>query len=327
MRRSSARDFHFLVSSTSTLCARHTVGNLTQLNSQGLIVRAGEPNDSFSAPAMPLPAVIGNMFIFMFAGHEANANTLMFILLLLACHPSIQKHLQQDIDEALSNTTSTGQQWSYKSIYPALTDNMVGAVINETFRVASVLPFLPKIIPKGSPQSINIAGRTHVLPPNTLIVVNTSATHQHPKHWPQPPNSQLPAGVSNPVASFNPRYWLGPRDAYEQGSYQPRGFLHPRLGTFIPFSDGSRGCLGKKFALVELSALLVRIFSEYSVELAVDVDEHKSSKANLKERWAKARANAEYQLSAGVEFDVSLRFQGTVPTNFVRRGQELYADM
>ena len=192
---------------------------------------------------------MGNLFIFMFAGHEANANTLMFTLLLLACHPSIQKLLQQDIDKIQSHATSDDHNWSYESIYPALTESMVFAVINETLRVASVLPFLPKIGPKGSPQSIKIADHTHIIPANTLIIINVSATHQHPNYWPQPRNSQVSAMPSNPVASFNPQYWLGSRDAYTQGSSQPHGFLRPQPGSFVPFSDGSRGCLGSCGAL------------------------------------------------------------------------------
>lgn len=316
--------FHYSVRSTSSIVNSQTISLLTKPSVSDLIVRAGEPIDSRSDPALSLPAVLGNLFIFMFAGHEANANTLMFTMLLLACHPSSQRHLQWDIDRILSHAASTGQDWSYESIYPLLTESMVGAVVNEVLRVAPVLPILPKIVPKGSPQSIKVAGRIHVIPSNTLIIANTSAAHQHPKHWPQPPHSQATAGISSPVASFNPQYWLGPRDAYTQGSGQPKGFLRPHPGSFVPFSDGSRGCLGKKFALVELYALIVRIFSEYSVELEVEGVEHESSTAGLKERWAKTRANAEYQLSARMEFDMSLRFEGTVPITFVERGQEKY---
>lgn len=300
---------------------------LTKIRFPDLIVRAGEPTDSSAPPALSTPAVIGNLFIFMFAGHEANANTLMFAMLLLACHPSTQKRLQQDIDKALSDTATTEEAWSYERMYPILAENMVGAVINETLRVTSVLPFLPKFVKKGSPQSFKIGDRTHVIPSNTLIIVNTSATHQHPKYWPQPRRSQASPSTSNPVASFNPQYWLGPRDAYPQGVSQPEGFLRPHPGSYVPFSDGSRGCLGKKFALVELCALVARIFSEYSVELVAEGDEDGSSKATSKEEWTRARSSAEHQLSEGVEFDMSLRFKGMVPITFVKRGHEKYSEL
>ena len=263
----------------------------------------------------------------MFAGHEANANTVLFALLLLACHPPIQRLLQQDIEKTLSRSMSTSHDWSYADTYPIFATNMVGAVINETLRVASVLPILPKNTTKNSPQAVEISGRLHVIPANTLILVNTSAAHQHPKHWPQAPSSHVSAGMSSPVASFNPQYWLGPRATDPETPHQPDGFLRPRSGTFVPFSDGSRACLGKKFALIELYALIVRIFNEYSVELVAGEEKNVSSKARLKEEWFKAKTNAERQLITGVEFDMSLRFKGTIPINLVRRGQEKYFDI
>jgi len=55
---------------------------------QDLIVQASEDFNQTST-AISSPAVLGNIFIFMFAGHEANANTLNFIIVLLACHPGI----------------------------------------------------------------------------------------------------------------------------------------------------------------------------------------------------------------------------------------------
>ena len=292
-----------------------------------MIVRAGEATDSHRAATLSLPAVMGNIFIFMFAGHEANSNTSLFAMLLLACHPSIQRLLQQDIDKTLPRSKSTWHDWSYANLYPIFATNMIGAVINETLRVASVLPILPKNTTRNSPQAVEISGRIHVIPADTLILVNTSATHQHPKHWPQAPRSQVSAGMSNPVASFNPQYWLGPRATDPTLPHQPDGFLRPSAGSFVPFSDGSRGCLGKKFALVELYALIVRIFSEYSVELVAGENENGLGKAGLKEEWIKAKSNAECQLIAGVEFDMSLRFKGTIPINFVKRGHEKYADV
>ena len=292
-----------------------------------MIVRAGEATETHHASTLSLPAVLGNIFIFMFAGHEANSNTTLFAMLLLACHPSVQKLLQQDIDEGLSRSMSTSHDWSYANLYPIFATNMIGAVVNETLRVASVLPIYPKVTTRDSPQAVEISGRIHVIPADTMIIVNTSAAHQHPKHWPQAPNSQVSAGMSNPVASFNPQHWLGPRATDPNGPNQPDGFLRPSSGSFVPFSDGSRGCLGKKLALVELYALIARIFSEYSVELVAGQDRNVSTKAELKEEWIKARANAECQLVAGVEFDMSLRFKGAVPINFVRRGQEKYADI
>ncbi|KAL8907499.1 MAG: hypothetical protein Q9207_001366, partial [Kuettlingeria erythrocarpa] len=63
-----------------------------------MIVRAGMPSTSNAEPELSSAEVLGNIFIFMFAGHEANPNTLTFIIALLACHLAIRQHLQHDID-------------------------------------------------------------------------------------------------------------------------------------------------------------------------------------------------------------------------------------
>lgn len=43
--------------------------------------------------------VMGNAFIFLFAGHETTANTLHYALLRLALHPDVQDELLQEVDE------------------------------------------------------------------------------------------------------------------------------------------------------------------------------------------------------------------------------------
>lgn len=139
------------------------------------------------------------------------------------------------------------------------------------------------------------------MPPNTLILINTSATHRHPVHWPAP-LATLRGSAPFPVASFNPGFWL-------QSQSGAGHFLHPQPGSFIPFSDGGRGCLGRQFAMVELCAQLVGIFYKWNVELVEDE----------RTGWEGARRRAEEILSKGVVFDMTLRPGKMVPVQFVRR--------
>lgn len=280
-------------------------------------MRAGEVPDIQTGAFLSKSEVLGNMFIFMFAGHEANANTLVFLILLLACRPGVQKSLQQDISSILGHEPAS--QWSLETDFPLLMESYVGAVINETLRLFTVLPFIPKVVGK-IPQPIAIGDRTCVLPANTLVLINTSATHRNPKYWAEPRGERRDYGRTT-IADFNPAQWV------RQVEKNTGSFLHPKPGSFIPFSEGGRGCLGRRFALVELCATVSRIFSEYTVELAI---EGLPSYASVEEKisgWQNARRRAEHALSSEVEFHMALRMMGTIPINFVRIGNEVFAPL
>ena len=70
-------------------------------------------------------------------------------------------------------------------------------------------------------------------------------------------------------------------------------------------------------------AVISRVFSEYSVELGVDYAEN-ASEQEIKREWEKARKKAESEMSAGVEFKLSLRMTGKVPVRFVKRKKEKF---
>ena len=349
------------------------------------------------------PADIGNIFLFMFAGHEANANTLQFTIILLACHPEIQRRMQEEINEVTGSDDSEDldKAGTYDRYYESLSQGLVGAILSESMRLFTVLPYIPKCVPPGSPaQPLKTSsGRVHYIPEKTLILINTSATHRNPSHWEtfpeasssssssaakrlgqaDPNSSRVPllpsspvddndGSNNNPVVDFDPYFWLrqhsnididpetsasGVPEKINHNETNDRGsktFFTPLTGTYVPFSDGLRGCLGKKFAQVELVAVLTAIFREYTVQLAplsltteiVDieqkqqqqlprrdfndspdaakiVEEEKEQKVEDSSWWKEARAKAEQELRDGVEFKMSLRLVGQVPLQLIKR--------
>ena len=283
-----------------------------------LLVHASMASDDNLNPISP-EALLGNIFIFMFAGHEANANTLNFIIILLACHPDIQAQLQAELDRIFGSIEPG--DWTMEAFYPALSNSLVGAVISEASRLFTVLPYIPKASPT-SPQSIRLADKQYIVPANMLVLVNTSAIHRHPANWPPPPlrDPEMTLTASNPVDAFNPHLWLN-HDAEKQDDQRPQRLLTPKHGTYLPFSEGARVCLGKRFAQVEMVASVARIFKEYSVELVTDCSDD-ASLPMKSQKWDEARRAAVREMSAGVEFRMSMRLVGKVPVKFVKRGDE-----
>lgn len=302
-----------------------SVHDTSDENLLDLLVQAGRSSPDQASPLLANAQVIGQIFLFMFAGHEANTNLLVSVILLLACHPEVQKTMQRDLDRLLGQTSP--EMWSYEENYSALMQTTVGAVINETLRLFSVIPVLPKYVPPEGPWlSISVDGQQHPLPPNTIALTNTSATHRHPIYWPK---RALTTGEGDcswndirndprqrpfATADFDPSRWtdIGKADETETGSGK---FLKPKAGTFVPFSEGSRGCLGRRFALVEVCAVVSTLFKTHSVELITD---HEND-LNVQEAWLEARRHAALALSEGTKFDMSLRVASNVPIKFVPR--------
>ena len=188
---------------------------------------------------------------------------------------------------------------------------MVAAVINESLRVYTVLPIFVKHT-TNAPVTVTVADQRHVVPPDTLIFVNTSATHRNPRFWPVPEGTAQ-EGPPHAVSAFNPHQWLS-------GGKDGR-FLVPETGSFLPCSDGARGCLGQKFAIVALYFTLARILADHTVELAIEPS-NADRLQDKQRKWEEARRNARFQLSGGVVYNMTLRLSGHVPVRLVKRSQE-----
>lgn len=94
--------------------------------------------------------------------------------------------------------------------------------------------------------------------------------------------------------------------------HNKKGLYKPTPGSYISFSGGARECIGKRFAQVELCAVLAKVLKEGRVELAVGRD-----------GWEAARERAVNELSGGVGFGMALELFGKVELDFVARAYDL----
>lgn len=145
---------------------------------------------------------------------------------------------------------------------------------------------------------------------------------------------------------FRPERWLetGPDSTKEETGFQAEEgmefdetdkrpdtaptLFRPAKGAYIPFSDGYRSCLGRRFAQVEILAVLAVIFRTWTVELDVsmflsDEDFAKATDAQKREAWEKADARARDLLETGMGTIITIQMRGgKVPFKFVKRGKE-----
>ncbi|MCJ1310847.1 hypothetical protein MMC25_004514 [Agyrium rufum] len=314
--------------------------------------------------------IISNSFVFIVAGHETTANSIHFCLNLLAMSPHIQRRLQEDLADIFQGRPSS--EWDYDRDLPRLFNGMAAAVMNEQLRLLPPVINIPKCVPEGETQHLTLSdGKQITIAGGTLIQLNANNVHRNPKYWPvRPPSDpQNPyhhtSNLDNDLEEFQPERWfvdpttlpsssptrasmpkqaaataaadksssetddLGINTAADTAS----SFLRPIKGAYIPFSEGYRSCLGRRFAQVEVLVVLALIFTQFSVELAVDefasdaeVEGMSDKEEERREVWGKAHARAKELMSSGMRSKLTLQMDGgVVPLRVVRRGEERFA--
>ena len=224
---------------------------------------------------------------------------------------------------------------------------MLNAVLNEELRLLAPTLSVPKFV--GSlPQRLLIDGKERTVPANTIVRLCVLSVHRNPKCWPHglPKDPQKPqwppSNVDNDLEEFKPERWISygkeaadkiPTTEAQTDTEHLSSLYTPIKGSYIPFSDGQRACLGRRFAQVEVLAALAVILTQYSVELAVDEwasDEEleKMTKEEKRATWKKAEEKGHWILQNKIGILITLKLYGAhVPLRFVRKGEERFGDI
>lgn len=287
--------------------------------------------------------LLGNAFVLMLAGHETTANTLHFSMIYLAMHWASQKRLQDDIESIIQQRPIS--ELTYEQDFPKLFGGMAAAVMNEVLRLMQPVVNIPKSTAPGRPQQITLDGKQHTIPGGTQVYLSC-AVHRNPRYWPAPTNAP-DSDNTRDVDRFRPERWLASSktsDDFVDISYDdedlrgPSGedtssqLFKPVKGSYIPFSDGFRSCIGRRFAQVEILAVLAVIFSQYSVELAVDdfasdeeIERMPKGGKQRQEVYKKACDRADRVMREDAASIITLQLRGvSIPIRLARKGEERF---
>ncbi|KAI0940039.1 hypothetical protein AcV5_001254 [Taiwanofungus camphoratus] len=178
--------------------------------------------------------LMGNIFIFLIAGHETTAHTLAFAFIMLALYQDEQEKLYRHIKSVLPDDRIPAYEEMGQLTYSM-------AVFLETLRL-----FPPVIvIPKEAVEDTTLVTRNQAdepvsvpVPQGTILLIHTPGLHYNPRYWEEP-------------YAFKPERFLGdwPRDA------------------FLPFSGGARSCLGRRFSETEGVAILTYLVAHYRIDV------------------------------------------------------------
>uniref|UniRef100_A0A182P718 Uncharacterized protein n=1 Tax=Anopheles epiroticus TaxID=199890 RepID=A0A182P718_9DIPT len=165
---------------------------------------------------------------FMFAGHDTTSSAITFILYACAKYPEVQQRVYGEIIAEIPNTEPITQQRVNNMKY-------LEQVIKESLRMFPPVPYFSRHIDRDT----KIGGIP--LEKGSTIVFGAYMMHHNPEYFPEP-------------EQFRP-------ERFEDGETKRNPFV------YIPFSAGSRNCIGQKFALNELKTALVKILRQCKVVL------------------------------------------------------------
>lgn len=308
---------------TTTTITHDLLTQLLKEHEQGTVADV-KPSTTKRAPLTD-SEILGNLFVMVLAGHETTANSIHFCLALLAMNPSIQREVQSELDQIFCGRDPT--QWNYERDLPVLLNSKLNAVLNEQLRLLGPVVVIPKYT--HAPQPLNVDGKHVTVPANTVVRVCIPSLHRNPACWPTSNTTKSDLEIFRPSRWFNP-----------DGSW-----YSPPRGSYVPFSDGARACLGRRFAQVEVLAVLALILAGHSVELAIDDDKLDKGdedgnadedaqiqnairgEEKLRDAWTEARDRAEWVLREKMSVIITLQIiKGfCVPVNIVKRGDERFA--
>ncbi|KAL8751470.1 MAG: hypothetical protein Q9184_006058, partial [Pyrenodesmia sp. 2 TL-2023] len=222
---------------------------------ESLVISSNAESKQEQSQSLTEAEVLGNMFFYVMAGFDTTSTTLSFVFLLLALHPPCQALLQQEVDQVLGSRSLS--EWNADDHLQQLLNGYLGAVISETLRLYHPVAWYAR---KSIRQTTvtDSKGASHLIPADTVLMIDVAAMGRHPQYWPSE-NTGTGPNQTSPALDFNPSRWLKSETQEDLGK-----------GAAFPFSSGHRMCPGKRFAEVEMCAMIARFFSQFSLRLEPD---------------------------------------------------------
>ncbi|KAF4970065.1 hypothetical protein FSARC_2811 [Fusarium sarcochroum] len=176
--------------------------------------------------------IVSELGALLNAGFDTTGIAMTHHIDLLCKHPQHLEHLRQELDSVLEPHEVITPYDKVKDL------PFLRAVIDESLRV---IPPTSAGLPRRTPkEGASILGEW--IPGDTSVNMTIYAAHRDSKVFPDP-------------ETFNPNRWMDPDERRRMES------------NFVPFSTGSRGCLGRNISYLEQIMLLASLVHRYEFAL------------------------------------------------------------
>ena len=276
------------------------------------MISAADPEITGKKP-LPEESVLGNIFFTLLAGHETSGSTMGFIFVLIVLYPEYQKRIQEELDGQLNGRPKS--EWTVEKDYQALQKGYLGAVQKEVLYIYNPGSFLMRTTVEPV-TVIDSKGQSHVLPENTVTLINNAAAARNPAVWkrPQVSSAKRAALSDSPALYFNPDRWLGTNDRPDEADDK-----NIEVPAWHVFGAGGRACPGRAFAQIEMTSVMATLLKDYSLELIVDEKTLRDCQGDKKLAWEKTRDKAIKMMYDDIEANISIGLMKELPIRVVKR--------
>ncbi|XP_027355555.1 cytochrome P450 72A15-like [Abrus precatorius] len=207
-------------------------GEPTNNDLLGILLESNyKESEKNSGGGMSLREVVEEVKLFYLAGQEANAELLVWTLLLLSKHPDWQEKAREEVFKVFGNDKPDYERLSQLKI--------VSMIIQESLRLYPPVVMFARYLRKDA----KLGDLT--IPAGVELVVPVSMLHQDKEFW------------GDDASDFKP-------DRFAEGvSKATQGKL-----SYLPFGWGPRLCIGQNFGLLEAKIAVSMILQHFSLDFS-----------------------------------------------------------
>ena len=173
---------------------------------------------------------------FLFAGHDTTASAIMWTLVSLAQHPEHQDRVYAEVKAVFEGGEGQGQsevRWEDLSRL-----QYTGQCIKEALRLHSAVPGTERVTTE------DVVFNGHRIKKGTVVILHLWSLHH------------------------NPHVWENPHD-FQPERFHPDNVVKMDPFQFIPFSAGSRNCIGQNFAMNEMKVAVAKVVNRFHLKADV----------------------------------------------------------
>ncbi|GLH05333.1 Cytochrome P450 4g15 [Gryllus bimaculatus] len=175
---------------------------------------------------------------FMFEGHDTTAAAISFTAFLLSRHPAVQEKVLEELDSIFDTS---------KPLDPTIHDlselKYLDMVIKESLRIFPPVGAVSRQIT----SDFRLASSPLTVPAGAMLFLTFHLLHRDPEVFPEP-------------NEFDPQ------------RFAPEETVRRHPFAYLPFSAGSRNCIGQRFAMLELKSVLAKLIWNFRILPAPDFE-------------------------------------------------------